>query len=95
MKQDIKSVMVRTGQGNIIPDVVAADEIAILEHIWGADNVEVVKTLRSEEFDLGGEAQRLVSRYRREPVEAVYGARCALLPQLFKAPASRKSAAAE
>lgn len=93
MKQEIKSVMVRTGQGNIIPDTVAADELPVLEKIWGADNIEVVGTIRTEDFDLGGEAQRLVSRYGRNPVEAVYGASCALLPQILRASAGGRASA--
>lgn len=93
MKLEIMRVMVRVGQGSIIPDEVASDELPILAHIWGADNVRTGDVTRVEEFDLAGERNRLFSRYGRSPVEAIYQKDCVLLPQLVKeAPAKPRAA---
>lgn len=75
---------IRVNSDNILPIEFLADELPILQGIWGSENIQGVEQVGTREIETEPERARLFMKYPRDRVEAVYQKDGLLLEQVIR-----------
>lgn len=75
--------LVRVNSNNILPIEFLADELPILQGIWGSENIQDVTPIGTRDVTVETELPRLFMKYPTEKVEDIYQKNGLLLGQML------------